>query len=67
MLEKKVFEHSIKFFFNTRSGCYVLDDELVGSKANDLENKTISDRKSAGEGTTTDCICNTFFQIVLGI
>jgi hypothetical protein len=66
-LEKKVFEHSIEFFFDTCYGCYVLDDELVGSKANDLENKTISNRKTAGEGTTTDCICDTFFQIVLGI
>jgi hypothetical protein len=44
-----------------------IDDKLVGSKANELENKTISDRKTAGEGTTTDCICDTFFQIVLGI
>jgi hypothetical protein len=48
MLEKKVFKHSIKFFFNTRSRCYVFDDELVGSKANDLENKLISHRKYAG-------------------
>jgi len=67
MLEKKVFKHSIKFFFNTRSRCYVFDDELVGSKANDLENKLISHRKYAGEGTATDCIFDTFFQIVLVI
>jgi hypothetical protein len=66
-LEKKVFERSIEVFSDTRYGYYVLDDELVGFKANDLENKTISDRKSAGEGTTTECSCDTFFQIVLGI
>jgi hypothetical protein len=61
-LEKKVFERSIEFFFDTCYGCYILDDELVGSKANDLENKTISDRKTVSEGTTTDCICDTFFK-----
>jgi len=40
-LEEKIFERSKKFFFDTRNGCYVLDDELLPSKATDLESKTL--------------------------
>jgi hypothetical protein len=36
LLEKKIFERSIKFFFDSTYSCIVLDDEMIGSKANDV-------------------------------
>jgi len=48
-LEKKMFEKSVEFFFDNRYGGYVLDDELISSKASDIEHKVVSDRKSGGE------------------
>jgi hypothetical protein len=66
-LEEKIFERSKKFFFDTRNGCYVLDDELLPSKATDLESKTLCSRKTGKEGSTADIICDSFLQIVLGM
>ena len=51
-LEKKMFEKSVEFFFDNRYGGYVLDDELISSKASEIEHKVVSDRKSGGEGPT---------------
>jgi hypothetical protein len=66
-LEEKIFERSKKFFFDTRNGCYVLDDELLPSKATDLESKTLCSRKTGKEGSTADIICDSFLQVVLGM
>jgi hypothetical protein len=67
VLEKKIFERSIEFFFDTAYSCMVLDDKMIGSKASDVESKIVSGRKAAGEAPTTDCFCDSFFQFVLGI
>jgi len=53
-LEKKVFDRSIEFFFDSMNSCVVLDDELIASKGEDVESKLLSDRKSGKEGPTTD-------------
>jgi hypothetical protein len=66
-LEDKMFERSKQIFFESRYGCYVLDDELVASKASDVEVKTLSTRKSGKEGSTADVICDSFLQLVLGM
>jgi hypothetical protein len=66
-LEKKVFERSVELYFNGRYGGYVLDDELIASKAEDVEHKILSNRKSGGEGPTCDCICDSYFQFILGM
>ena len=57
----------MELFFDTSYGGYVLDDELIASKADDVEHKILSDRKSGGEGPTCDCICDSYFQFVLGM
>ncbi len=44
----------------------VLDDEMIGSKAAVVETKIVSDCKTAGEGPTCDCTCDSFFWFVLG-
>jgi hypothetical protein len=40
----------LEFFFNDHNGCYVLDDELIGSKVGDIESKVVTDREAGGEG-----------------
>jgi hypothetical protein len=50
-----------------RGGCYVLDNELVSSKAVDIEVKMLSSRKSGKEGSTVDVICDSFFQLIVGM
>jgi len=45
----------------------VLDDELISSKAVDIEVKTLSSRKSGKEGSTVDVICDSFFQLIVGM
>jgi hypothetical protein len=66
-LEQKMFERSIHYFFDRDYGCYVFDDELLASKAVDVELRTLSDRKAGGEGPTVDCLCDAFLQVVLGM
>jgi hypothetical protein len=65
-LGKKIPKDQLNFFDPTYS-CLVLDYEMIGSKAVDVETKIVSDSKAAGEGPTCDCICDSFFQFVLGI
>jgi hypothetical protein len=67
LLEQKPFERSINFFVDRENGCYVYDDELTASKANDVELRTLSDRKTGGEGPTIDSLVDTMFQVVLGM
>jgi hypothetical protein len=45
----------------------VLDEELVSSKAADIEVKMLSNRKSGKEGSTVDVICDSFFQLIVGM
>jgi len=66
-LEQKMFERSTDLFFDREYGCYVYDDELLASKATDVELRTLSDRKAGGEGSTIDCICDAFLQVVVGM
>ncbi len=66
-LEQKMFERAVHYFFDRDYGCYVFDDELLASKAVDVELRTLSDRKAGGEGPTIDCLCDAFLQVVLGM
>jgi hypothetical protein len=63
--EKIFFERALEFFFDDHNGCYVLDDELIGSKVGDIESKVATEREAGGEGPVCDAICDSFFQIVL--
>jgi hypothetical protein len=45
----------------------VLNDELVSSKAGDIEVKTLSSRKSGKEGSKVDVLCDSFFQLIVGM
>ena len=49
-LERSFFERSVTHLLNKRNGVLVIDDELISSRASDVETKTISNRKSGKEG-----------------
>jgi hypothetical protein len=65
-LEMKFFERSIEFFFNSQFGCYVLDDELLASKAADVEYKQLSDRKAGGKGLSVMLFVMHFSSFIWG-
>jgi hypothetical protein len=65
--EKKMFERALEFFFVDHNRCYALEDELIGSKVGDIESKVITERKADGEGPVHNAICDSFFQIILGM
>jgi hypothetical protein len=46
LLGGKKIERTIEFFFDSRTSCLVLDDELISSKGEDIESKLLSDRKA---------------------
>ncbi|KAL7456269.1 hypothetical protein ACHAWC_008134 [Mediolabrus comicus] len=65
-LEQSLFKESVSVLFNTRNGCLVIDDELIPSRAQDVENKTISTRKTGKEGITSDMIAEALMCLLLG-
>jgi hypothetical protein len=48
-LERMIFHQSTEILLNRKSGELVLDDELLGSRANDVKTKTLSHRISGKE------------------
>lgn len=50
-----------------KNGIIVADDKLIASKANDVEKKVLSNRKSRGEGPVSDCIADSCVNTMLGI
>ena len=49
-LEDLVFKKSVRDLINKENGFLVVDDELISSRAMDVELKTISNRKTGKEG-----------------
>lgn len=62
-----MFERSVTYFFDCDYGCYDFDDELLASKAVDVELRILSDRKAGDEGPTVDRLCDAFLQAALGM
>jgi hypothetical protein len=65
-LEKVMFEPSIEILLNKKSGELVLDDELVGSRASDVESQNHSERKVRKDGPVADAIANSHLGINYG-
>ena len=42
----------------------VVDDELIGSRASDVENKSYQSRKAGREGPTADVVADSYSQII---
>ena len=67
ILEEKMFQPSVDILMNKKSGELVLDDELIGSRSNDVECKTLSHRKSGKEGPVVDAIADSHVGCLLGM
>jgi len=66
-LEQLMFEQAIYYFFDSVNSSLVYNDEMIGTKAKDVEVRSLSDRKTAGEGCTVDVVCDAHFQFMLGM
>ena len=66
-LEKIVFERSIKTLLNCSNGSLVIDDELISSRAKDVESKTVSNRKAGKEGPVSDCLACSLTSVLYGM
>ena len=66
-MEVMFFEQAMKFLFNTKDGSFVVDDELVASRAGDVEPKTVSQRKTGKEGPVADCMADSLVGTLLGV
>ena len=66
-LEKAIFKNSSSFTFNTKNGTLVVDDELVSSRAGDVEAKAFSNRKSGKDGPVSDAMADSMICLLLGM
>ena len=65
-IEEEIFKPSVQLFLNKKNGVVVVDDELIGSRAQDVEMKILSYRKADKEGPVADCLVDSFASIVYG-
>ena len=66
-LESLVFQKSVRDLINKENGFLVVDDELISSRAKDVEVKTISNRKTGKEGPVSDCVSCSLLDIMYGM
>jgi hypothetical protein len=66
-LERSVFERSATHLLNKHNGILVINDELILSRASDVEAKTISNRKAGKEGPVADCVSCSVTNMSYGI
>ena len=65
-MEQLMFECSAKILF-CRQGLVVVGNELLSSRAQDVETKAISDRKAGKEGLISDCIACSLTSMMYGM
>lgn len=66
-LEVAIFKPSVEMLLNLKDGSIVVDDELIGSRAGDVELKTLSARKAGKDGPVADCVGCGMTAMVLGM
>lgn len=66
-LEKEMFSRSVKTLLNCDNGSLVIDDELKSSRAGDVEQRTVLERKSGKAGPVSDCIAFSFTSVLFGL
>ena len=57
----------MKSLIDTKDGYVVVDNELVPSRAGDVESKTVSEMKTGKEGPVADCFDDSPIGILLGM
>ncbi|KAG7372878.1 hypothetical protein IV203_033602 [Nitzschia inconspicua] len=66
-LEVAIFSRSASNLLNHGNGSIVVDDELIASRASDVEQKVVSNRKVGKEGPVADCIACALSSVLLGM
>ncbi|KAG7345273.1 hypothetical protein IV203_032804 [Nitzschia inconspicua] len=66
-IEVTIFQRSVETLVNHRNGCIVVDDELIASRATDVEQKVVSNRKRGKEGPVADCVACFLTSICFGM
>ena len=66
-LEKAIFKNSASLLFNTKNGILVVDDELVSSRASDVEAKAYTVRKAGKDGPISDAMAESMICLLLGM
>ena len=66
-IENMIYMNSVNILLNKKSGSLVVDDELIASKAKDVECKTLSSCKKGKEGSSVDCLSCSLLSIVYGM
>ena len=66
-IEEVLFQNSVNLLLNRKSGSLVIDDELVASRANDVEAKMLTNRKKGKEGSVSDCIACSLTNVFYGM
>ena len=62
--EEIAFKASKDVFFVPNHIVVTLDDDLIGSRSKDVQNKLLSQRKAAKEGHATDVLCVFFVSCI---
>ena len=57
-IKKRIFKPSVDTLINKKKGQTTFDDELMASRAKDVEKKTLSNRKTGKEGPVADCVAD---------
>jgi len=66
-LEACIFQRSVEILLNRQNGAIVVDDELIASRASDLECKIVSPRKKGKEGPVTDNVACSVSSALFGM
>ena len=66
-LEKEAFKNTIQLLLNKKNGVLVVDDELIPSRASDVERKAVTNRKAGKEGPVADCIACSQTSVIFGM
>ncbi|KAG7366998.1 hypothetical protein IV203_029668 [Nitzschia inconspicua] len=66
-LEVAIFSRSASNLLNHGNGSIVVDDELIASRASDVEQKVVSNRKAGKEGPVANCIACALSSVLLGM
>ena len=65
-LEVDMYRRSFAILWNSKNGSLVVDDELVSSRARDVESKAFSSRKTGKDGPVADCAADSNLCMLLG-
>ena len=67
VLERAMFKNSVSSLLNMKNGSVTVDDELISSRASDVETKTLSNHRTGGEGPVVDAISCAQSSVMYGM